>query len=1023
MFTEQDMLEMTAQASQAAMNAVADTEQPIIFQDSFKTFRNAVDFITSPEGLGLSTLYEYTRQYQIIRDFHSLLCPQCNSPTSDNPEQPFDCWGRSPLDLQEDVLFEYIDGVLQCPQCKVLQSECNLPRYNTVVGISGMRSIGADTYVLTTQGLKRIKDMHPGATVWNKNGKVTATHVIPEGKMPTRKITTAYGYSLTCSPIHPVLVYGAASSKTGIKCRHLPPGSDDVAYPLCKCGCGWHTSGSKRTKGYVRGHSSKVKPDIFKKWNELEIGDPLVLPINQRIFGRKEENLDYAILLGLIVGDGCLKGRNGLINISVSDKEIEKWVLRRHPRASICKKKDTKICVDLCWSDARLRDKIIASGYDFEWTAPSKEIPKSILEGNEETVISFLRGLMEADGCASVDCINYTTVSKELATQVHLLFLNLGIVSCLSTSPTRGYKSKGLTGNTTYTIKIKGSQWIERFCETIGFLSSTKNRKALNLLDLPKKSRSNYHIQKRGWGEYIVVRVKRLEQVPDEELYDLHVPIGNSFVANGIVSHNSGKTYMSAALCLYELHKDLLIDNPQKEWGIGPGQPVNYTLCSTKSDQAKDTVFGALDGLHENSPWFGRYVATLKRRAKEQHIPLEKVYVHNVGDIQYLHKKLIIDNTGANSAGIAGKTRKVVVMDEIARFIETESRMGVDLVYDTLRASLLTLSNHGSKMLCISSPMFRTDKIMRLCYPQLEHEEAKRDDQTLYFHTPTWLFNPLFPREHPAIVQRFAQDPVAARRDFGAEPPGAKDPWIPDEEKIDQCVDPNIPLLAVLDDYQHSIVVSGKRTDLVAKRVSQLDYRTTKTVTVACDPGHVRDSFGMVMGYLAPVRTARGIENHLFVGMVAAWEPTQRPKREVDFASVLKVLKAFNDHWKLRKLVFDQWNSVLMVQDLQAAGIDAAKLSLKPEDWSVLRSLIYNKQVHLLSEARGGKSAKRLVWELKNLQMSDSGKVDHSEYSSSDLAVCLARLSKSLLGEEAVQSDLFQQRSCQIGSVRHFRRP
>lgn len=634
MFSEQDILEMTQAASKAVISVAEISSQAIVVADNFKTFRNAVDFITSPEGLGLNTLYEHIRQYQYVRDFHQLLCPQCNHPTSSNDLDPFDCWGRTPLEVQSDVLFEYDappheGGVLQCPQCGVLQSECELPRYNTIVGIAGMRS---------------------------------------------------------------------------------------------------------------------------------------------------------------------------------------------------------------------------------------------------------------------------------------------------------------------------------------------------------------------------------------------------------------GKTYMSAALCLYELHKDLLIDNPQKTWGLGPGQPVYYTLCSTKSEQAKDTVFGALDGLHENSPWFNRYINTLRRRAKEQHIPFERVYVHNTGDIQYLHKQLFVDNTGANSAGIAGKTRKVVVMDEIARFIETESRMGVDLVYDTLRASLLTLSNHNSKMICISSPMFRTDKIMRLCYPELTDETATRDDNTFYFHQPTWLFNPKFPRNHPFICQRFSEDPVAARRDYGAEPPGAKDPWIPDEEKIDECVDHNIPLLATLQDYEHSLVIkasdgSQKRTDLTAKRVVQMDYRTTTTVTLACDPGHLQDSFGMVMGYLAPVRTARGIENHLFLGMVAAWEPSKRPKREVDFKSVLEVIKTFKKHWELRKVVYDQWQSVLMIQDLVGCGVDAEKIGLRPEDWEVLRSLIYNHQVHLLPEAKGGKAAKRLIWELKNLQMNDSGKVDHSEFSSSDIAVCLARLAKSLLGEEANKQDLFQHRARKIGSVRRFRRP
>lgn len=70
--------------------------------------KNIIDWIRNPQFLGRDTLYEYPRQYQILRDIYELLCPHCN-----DMSKCIDCWDRSVWDMQHDVLLEY--GV--CPKC------------------------------------------------------------------------------------------------------------------------------------------------------------------------------------------------------------------------------------------------------------------------------------------------------------------------------------------------------------------------------------------------------------------------------------------------------------------------------------------------------------------------------------------------------------------------------------------------------------------------------------------------------------------------------------------------------------------------------------------------------------------------------------------------------------------------------------------------------------------------------------------------------------------------------------------
>jgi len=42
-----------------------------------KRYKNIIDWVVN--GLGVTTLYEYKRQFQVLVDFFGLLCEECNS--------------------------------------------------------------------------------------------------------------------------------------------------------------------------------------------------------------------------------------------------------------------------------------------------------------------------------------------------------------------------------------------------------------------------------------------------------------------------------------------------------------------------------------------------------------------------------------------------------------------------------------------------------------------------------------------------------------------------------------------------------------------------------------------------------------------------------------------------------------------------------------------------------------------------------------------------------------------------------
>jgi len=993
----------------------------ITLAQNFKQFKNIIHFVTDPEGLALNTLWHFNRQYQYMRDFYSLLCPQCNKP-GPNPEAPFDCWGKSALQLQDDVLFEKnAMGEYQCPQCGLLQKDSGLPNYREMIGVCGMRSgktmlaaqillyelhcdlllndpqkswglaPGQEVYyclkkgslINTTQGYKPIEIIGEGDVVIDKDGNENVVmQAWGEGVRPIMEISLYGGKKIYATPQHTHPVW---------------------AWPrLCACGCRrpvnsgvLYVSGHNFNRQVVtkkagatitQGHNTyrnipyDYNPFQRLRTDELRKGDYFLIP---RHFNeiKPKQPIEFARLLGYYIAEGNSVSNRKAIYLNFSAHEYETWA-----KDAVDLARGLSFVASRNVRSPRSRVYIGSQSLElFEYHGGrysskkhcSEEVMRWPLKYKRELIIGLFRGdgtrgYYKRNKDKKIFMVQYTTTSKILALQIELLLAQLGFpcaVSCVH---------KKLPRHDCYILQIRGN-----FAKQLAHMIWGD--------EFPVLPSKKWRTQAWVDDQYVYIPVRSVKFVPSDEVYNITVDNSHSYLCENIATYNS--------------------------------------VATTKGEQAKDTIFAAIDGLFTNSPWFTRYVNALKHTAKNQGVPVDSVFVKNLSEIRFLHKQLFVDLTGSNSAGIAGKTRKVCVVDEVARFMETESRMGVDAVYDTLKASLLTLSKYGSKMICISSPLFKTDKIMRLKEEALTTiEHAKAEGKTpfvLVFHHATWDFNPNIKLEDAFIQEEFRKNPVAARRDFGADPPGALDPWIPEESWIDRCVDPDITNLVFVRDRTRPRLLKDNVTTVVQKDLASmvLDVPTTRHITIACDPGYRKDSFGMVLGYTKFTETQRGGEEHLYVGAVLVWEPREKPRIEVDFVNVLDCIRRFAKHWIVDKVYYDQWQSIFQIQQLRDEGIDTDRISLEPKDWDLLATLIYNQQIHLLSPDKGGKAAERLLWELKNLQIKDKGRVDHASYSSSDLAVCLARLAKALVSPQAGRKKTLDQRSAGIARTVHLRRP
>jgi hypothetical protein len=100
-----------------------------------KRYKNIIDWIV--RGLGVTTLYEYKRQFQVLADFFGLLCEECNSKLLNKVGS--DLWRCSIEELKGLVLREidYENEVLVCKKCGSVVER--MPYRDLVLAV-GMRS-------------------------------------------------------------------------------------------------------------------------------------------------------------------------------------------------------------------------------------------------------------------------------------------------------------------------------------------------------------------------------------------------------------------------------------------------------------------------------------------------------------------------------------------------------------------------------------------------------------------------------------------------------------------------------------------------------------------------------------------------------------------------------------------------------------------------------------------------------------------------------------------------------------------
>ncbi|MBI4678295.1 MAG: hypothetical protein HY748_12005 [Elusimicrobia bacterium] len=174
-----------------------------------------------------------------------------------------------------------------------------------------------------------------------------------------------------------------------------------------------------------------------------------------------------------------------------------------------------------------------------------KQVPESLWKAPREAVLGFLAALFTADGTVNVsEGIHYGSIrlansSKKLLQEVQLLLINEGIVSQLYLRRKAGTKlmpdskrqPRPYPFKEQYELVITRTNRA-RFLEEIGFLTPSKQRKALAFESA---------LSRGAYRESFTTRVKTVTAAGHADVYCTTEPETHSLISAGIISRNCGE--------------------------------------------------------------------------------------------------------------------------------------------------------------------------------------------------------------------------------------------------------------------------------------------------------------------------------------------------------------------------------------------------------------------------------------------------------------------------------------------------
>ena len=262
-----------------------------------------------------------------------------------------------------------------------------------------------------------------------------------------------------------------------------------------------------------------------------------------------EIDIDFALFLGYLVGDGCIE--TDRITFFEQNKQVALAYKRKYGKYFNLKI-SYRFRQNKNYHQLRLTCRPLVRLVQNEFAEIKKalntEIPEKILKSKDEVVAAFLRGLFDAEGYATKNGrIALGINNKRLAQQLQFVLLRFSILSSLYEYDNKANK---YSKNYRYTVDITEKESLELFNSYIGFTSYEKSNKLVSLIN--KKSDKS-HVRQ------IIIPGRKVREIIEKASYNLQLfpKVTNFFRNERMMSKQTFKNSILSNIKDKKLYKQL----------------------------------------------------------------------------------------------------------------------------------------------------------------------------------------------------------------------------------------------------------------------------------------------------------------------------------------------------------------------------------------------------------------------------------------------------------------------------------
>lgn len=471
-------------------------------------------------------------------------------------------------------------------------------------------------------------------------------------------------------------------------------------------------------------------------------------------------------------------------------------------------------------------------------------------------------------------------------------------------------------------------------------------------------------------------KIVSIDYIGEDNYYDLEVNKYHNYLAHGLYNHNSGKDTMSVHATLYVVYLLLCCKNPLSLFKGVTSDYIDILNVAYNYRQAIDVFMAKLILSVKNWRWLRdkyKYIdsgKTLKNDKK-----YETMDVVNIKQDRIIFPKFIRAMAKCSQQDAAEGTNLLVwIADEFSAFSDKNSKSNAMEMFDTLRTSSTTRFQNYGKGFVISFTRYKNDPILRLIKQYENNPNVYTDIASTFEVKPKSAFSGEWGTWNgismpKSFIADFERDPEGSKAKYLCQPPDAEDPWITETQFIDSSFIERVPMFEFTESINTTINGNMVTKELVRKNFNIPD----KMFVLAGDIGLTTDRSVITMwhdesSYL-PDNT---VIKHYVQDFILSWVPDKKQNRKVDINNIEYIIRKiiFEYNIPISGVYFDHFNSAQLLDLLASKGIVSQQHTLKAEDFSRFKVLLYTKSLNFIKESVQES-------ELRGLTTGRDGKPDH----------------------------------------------